>query len=262
MKSIKNYIIIAVLILLPSVSAFAQLERSAGMIKSTLIGLEYQVKAGLSIGGTAPIPLPVEIRKITGYDPLLCMSLEGNVTKWINPEGHWGVRIGLRMENKAMQTDARVKNYGMEIIGTGGERVKGNWTGDVRTKVSNNYLTFPVTAAYKLTKRFNVTLGPYFSYVMKGDFSGFVHNGYLREGNPTGDKVVFEGDKSAAYDFSKSLRKFQWGAQVGGEWKALKHLNVYGDLTWGLNDVFKKDFNTITFAMYPIYLNVGMSYVF
>ena len=34
------------------------------------------------------------------------------------------------------------------------------------------------------------------------------------------------------------------GAQLGGEWKAFKHLNVYADLTWGLNDIFKKDFDT------------------
>ena len=41
-----------------------------------------------------------------------------------------------------------------------------------------------------------------------------------------------------------------------------KHLNVNADLTWGLNDIFQKDFQTITFAMYPIYLNVGFGYAF
>lgn len=62
--------------------------------------------------------------------------------------------------------------------------------------------------------------------------------------------------------FSDNLRKFQWGLQLGGEWRAFKHLNVYADLTWGLNDIFKKDFDTIAFAMYPIYLNVGFGYAF
>ena len=42
----------------------------------------------------------------------------------------------------------------------------------------------------------------------------------------------------------------------------LSYLNVYADLTWGLNDIFQKDFDTITFAMYPIYLNVGFGYAF
>ena len=52
------------------------------------------------------------------------------------------------------------------------------------------------------------------------------------------------------------------GIAIGGEWRAFKHLNVYADLTWGLNDIFKKDFDTIAFAMYPIYLNVGFGYAF
>jgi hypothetical protein len=29
-----------------------------------------------------------------------------------------------------------------------------------------------------------------------------------------------------------------------------------------VNDIFKKDFDTITFSMYPIYLNVGFAYLF
>ena len=31
---------------------------------------------------------------------------------------------------------------------------------------------------------------------------------------------------------------------------------------WGLNNIFKKDFETISFNMYPIYLNIGFGYVF
>jgi len=49
---------------------------------------------------------------------------------------------------------------------------------------------------------------------------------------------------------------------VGGSWKAYKHLTVHADLTWGLNDIFQKDFKTISFAMYPIYLNLGFGYEF
>ena len=55
-----------------------------------------------------------------------------------------------------MRTKATVKNYGMEIIGSDGNRLKGNWTGGVRTKVQNSYLTMPVLAAYKLNPRFTL----------------------------------------------------------------------------------------------------------
>ena len=145
-----------------------------------------------------------------------------------------------------METKATVKNYSMEIIGSGGEKLKGNWTGGVQTKVENTY----------------ISAGPFVSFATNRNFSGYVYDGYLREINPTGTKVEFSGDNRASYDFSDNLRKFQWGAQIGTEWKAFKHLIVYADLTWGLNDIFQKDFDTITFGMYPIYLNVGFGYAF
>lgn len=248
--------------LLMSASIYAQEDRNAGIIKSALIGLEYEVKAGFSIGGTSPIPLPVEIRSIDSYNPGMQIAIEGNVTKWLDPARQWGVSVAVRLENKGMKTDAIVKNYSMEIIGDGGEKLKGYWTGNVKTKVKNSYLTIPVLVAYQLSPRWRLNAGPFVSYVLEGDFSGNVYDGYLRENDPTGNKVEFNEGASAPYDFSKDLRKFQWGLQLGGEWKAFKHLNVYADLTWGLNDIFKKDFNTVSFAMYPIYLNMGFGYAF
>ena len=76
-----RFISILSLLLLVSVTLSAQKDRNQGIIKSSLIGLEYEVKAGLSIGGTAPIPLPKEIRSIDSYNPTLQVAIEGNVTK-------------------------------------------------------------------------------------------------------------------------------------------------------------------------------------
>lgn len=253
--------LLSVLLVVPDMLR-AQNDQNKGIINSYLVGLEYEVKAGIGIGGTSPIPLPEEIRSIDSYNPTLKIAIEGNVTKWIDPARTWGIMLGIRLESKGMKTDARVKNYSMEIIGDGGEQVKGYWTGKVKTKVNNSYLTVPLLAAWCVSPRWKLNLGPYVSYRMEGDFSGNVYDGYLREIDPTGNKVIFEGDKSAPYDFSKELRRFQWGLQFGGEWKAFKHLNVYADLTWGINDIFNKDFDTVTFAMYPIYLNVGFGYAF
>ena len=214
---------------------YSQVDRNETLIRSALHGLEYEIKAGFSIGGTAPLPLPVEIRSIDGYNPTLAISIGGEVT---------------------------VKNYNMEILGQGGERISGVWTGGVKTKVHTAGLTIPLMATYKLSNRWNIKAGPYFSYLLSREFSGHVYEGYLREDDPTGPKVEFTDGKIATYDFSDDLRHFQWGLQVGAGWRAFKHLNVYADLTWGLNDIFKSDFNTITFAMYPIYLNIGFGYAF
>ena len=150
----KRYIVlIGILCLSGVITLKAQQERNQGIIWSSLRGLEYTVKAGINIGGTAPVPLPREIRVIDSYRPTLCVSIEGDIKKWFGESKEWGMMIGLRLENKGMETKATVKNYSMEIIGSGGEKLKGNWTGGVQTKVENSYFSIPVVALYQLNNR-------------------------------------------------------------------------------------------------------------
>ena len=72
-----------------------------------------------------------------------------------------------------------------------GNRLKGNWTGGVKTKVRNAYITVPVLGAYKINSRLRAKAGIYVSYLMDEEFSGHVYEGYLREGDSTGEKVNF-----------------------------------------------------------------------
>ena len=105
MKKYKLINIIAVLLFVSTFSAQAQEERNQGIIWSYLHGWEYGIKAGFSIGGTAPLPLPEEIRKIDSYSPGgLAISIEGNATKWFDTK--WGMTVGVRLENKNMTTEA------------------------------------------------------------------------------------------------------------------------------------------------------------
>lgn len=255
-----KYILLIIIGLFTFMPSFAQSETTKGIQWAAARGLEYSVKAGFNIGGTAPVPLPEEIRAIKSYSPQLAFSLEGNVTKWF--DSRWGAEAGIRLETKAMSTDARVKNYNIELSMAGEPPLLGRWTGRVKTKVNNTYLTVPLLANYKLSPRWKLNGGVFLSYLLDGDFSGHVFEGYLRDGDPTGNKIEFTGDDQATYDFSDDLRKFQWGVQLGADWKAFKHLLVNANLTWGFNDIFNSDFKTITFGMYPIYLNVGFGYAF
>lgn len=245
-----------------SLPVHSQTDRNETLIRSALRGLEYEIKAGFSIGGSAPIPLPAEIRSVDSYNPTLAISIGGEVTKWLAIQNKLGIIVGLRLENKAMVTKATVKNYNMEILGQGGEKISGVWTGGVKTKVSTSGLTIPLMVTYKTGSRWNIKGGPYFSFLISREFSGQVYEGYLREDKPIGPKVEFTDGKIATYDFSEDMRHFQWGLQFGAGWRAFKHLNIYADLTWGLNNIFKNDFHTISFTMHPIYLNVGFSYAF
>lgn len=223
---------------------------------------EYEMRTGIQIGGMSPLPLPREIRQIESYTPMFLPSIEGRMTKWMDQKQQWGILTGLRLESKGMRTHAQVKNYSMEITGNDGSHLQGYWTGKVYTNVRNTYLTFPVSAIYKLNTFLQIYGGIHFSYVLSGKFYGNVYEGYLRKDNPTGDKVNFNNGATATYNFSENLRRFQWGVQAGIDWQVFNKLKAYGELSWGLNDIFHADFQTISFSMYPIFLNIGIGYVF
>ena len=100
-------IIIAIAALSSIMTASAQTDRTPALVSSDHNGWEYEVKAGVNIGGATPLPLPAEIRKISSYSPKMNASLEGTVTKWIEKDGPWGVSTGLKFEVKGMKTGQR-----------------------------------------------------------------------------------------------------------------------------------------------------------
>lgn len=255
---------LSALALLPARATTSSASRGAGaddrqtLLKAALKGVHVELRAGVLIGGTSPLPLPREIRGIESYNPTFCTSFEGAVEKDFE-RSPWGVKFGVRLETKGMRTRARVKNYHMEMTADDGGYMVGAWTGHVSTKVRNANLTFPILATYDIGTRWTLSAGPYVSWMFDGEFSGSAYDGYLRHVDPTGEKVEVT---RASYDFSDDLRHFQWGAQVGAQWRAYKHLAVYADLEWGFNNIFPSDFTSVTFALYPIYANVGFTYIF
>lgn len=82
------YFIAFLLAVVGSTSVKAQEDRTKSITQSYLRGWEYSLKAGFSIGGTAPLPLPEEIRKIDSYVPSMTISIEGNATKWLDEKNY------------------------------------------------------------------------------------------------------------------------------------------------------------------------------
>ena len=172
---IKIYTLLLLALFAVQTNVSAQEERNAYLEKSSLRGMEYQIKGGFSIGGVSPIPLPAEIRSIDSYNPTFLVALEGNATKWFSYK--WGMTVGIRLEDKGMKTDAKVKNYNMVMTTADQGYLEGAWTGNVKTKVRNSYLTFPVLASYKISPRWVLRGGlPIFVVKRKAsEFSGFDH---------------------------------------------------------------------------------------
>ena len=234
-------------------------DRDKNLINAALLGWHIRLSAGYNIGGTAPLPLPREIRGIESYNPGLNLAIEGTVEKMFG-KGDWGLRWGIRLESKGMTTKADTKNYHMEAWNTDGSgQVVGAFTGKVKTSVKNTYVTLPVLAVYRINERWNVSAGAYASYLLDGEFTGEAYDGYIRDQNPTGEKAEVT---RAMYDFSNDLLKFNWGLQAGGEFRAYKHLAVFANLQWSINGIFNSDFDSVTFPLYPIYGTLGFTYLF
>lgn len=224
--------------------------------KAEKAGWEVRLSAAYNLGGTAPLPLPCEIRAIEGFNPGLNLALAGNVQK--NFTRHWALRWGVKLETKGMTTDADTKLYHMELK-SDDSCIEGAFTGKVKTKVKNTYVTLPVVGVYNINARWSVNAGAYAACLIDGEFSGSAYDGYIREGGPTGTKTDVT---NAGYDFSEELTNFNWGLQAGFEYRAYRHLAVFADLLWSMNGIFPSSFGGVTFALYPIYASLGFTYIF
>ncbi|MBQ1588583.1 MAG: PorT family protein [Prevotella sp.] len=239
----------------------AMQHHSQAVAEGLMSNAEFKVRIGYSIGGTAPIGIPATIRSIDSYKltPSFMIGVEGMKTVYSN----WGVMIGFHMENKGMDAEATTKAYRMEVK-KGESVMNGLYTGHVKQKVTEWMFTVPIQATYKLSNRVLLKAGPYLSLLVNKDFSGYVYDGYLRQGDPTGPKVSMgtEENERATYDFSDDMRNLQMGIGAGVDWQVHKNIGVSADLNWGLNGIFKKDFKTVEQTLYPIYGTISAFYKF
>lgn len=215
------------------------------------------VRAGYVIGGTTPLPLPAEIRSINEFSP------KGGFTVGFDAyhmfSRRWGLQLGWHFFYEGFHTCADVKNYRMGIT-QGEDYLEGNFTG---TDVTDTWMlgsTIPLTVTYRLSPRWNFSAGPFVSLLYNQDFEGEVYDGYLREGNPTGQKVEISRENSATYDFEDNMLSAYWGVQLLLDWKAMQHLNVFGGVDWACSSIFPNTFKTVEFKMFPIYAKLGVAY--
>lgn len=253
--------LLSVAFVAPAVAQNAVGERDSNLRMMTSKGWEWQLNAGVNIGGATPLGMPREVRKVTKYNPGFNTMLQGKVIKWWDADRHWGTSLAIGVEDKAMKINADVKNYHTEII-RDNERVAGYWTGFVHVDYSSTFLTMPLNMEYRFNDRWRVRGGFFASYRLDGNFSGYVSDGYLRNNTPVGEKIEYKDGNRAAYEFDGDLRRWMWGAQIGGSWRAYRHFSVNADLSYSFNNIFRKDFTTVRNTLHPLYLNIGFGYTF
>lgn len=228
----------------------------AGMLADSL---QLRVRAGYSIGGTSPVPLPETIRSIDAYR--LTPSFMAGFDAQLPLSAKWGIIAGLHFENKAMDADATTKMYHMEVV-KGSTKLEGLFTGHIRQQVTEWMFTLPVQATLQVGRNVILRGGPYMSLLLDKKFNGIASDGYLREGDPTGTKILMGSKEGewATYDFDDDMRNFQMGIGVGADWQVYKGFGVSADLNWGLTGIFKSGFKTVEQTLFPIYGTIGVFY--
>ena len=221
----------------------------------------FLVRAGYVLGGTTPLPVPSEIRAINEFNPIGGASVGVEAYKMFTKR--WGVKTGLHFFHEGFHTAAEVKGYQM-TIDMDGESLSGYFTGTDVTNTSMIGLTVPLLANFRISPRWNVSLGPYFSTYFKTQFDGEVYEnsagqGYLRVGDPTGQKVEMTKG-SATYDFGDNMRKWGVGMELQLDWQALRRMNVFAQVDWSTTSAVDPAFTAVAFPMYPVYATLGLAY--
>lgn len=246
-------ILLKTVILLTIIIVSAPLKAEKNYEKTT-----YRVKIGENIGGTLPMPFPAEIRKITSFKPIFSPYVAVEATRWFSDK--WGMTAGLALDIKGMSAGADVLYFRTELqVGDNpDDKFKGVYSGFCEMNPKNVYVSLPIMAAYRFNEAWDISFGAYFSYLGNGSFKGEAKDGYIRNGNSTGERVEIT---SASFEFADYLRKFDMGIMVAGNWTFWKHFGAYAHLTYGFIPIFPNDFEGVGgYRMTNLFASLGLSY--
>ncbi|WP_293918696.1 MULTISPECIES: porin family protein [unclassified Sphingobacterium] len=215
----------------------------------------FTAAVGTKIGGSAPLSLPAEIRKIRSYAPAYPFFV--GVKALYNIDNKWGVSLGVTFEGKGMNTEATVKGYKTSFNANEDktQNIKGYFTGDIATDVQNLYLSVPIQATFRLSRKWEFQAGPYFAFAVNKKFTGTATNGYMRKDDPTGEKIIIE---KADYDFNKSVRTLDVGMSLGSHYNISRRYFALAQFDYGFNNIMKTGFESISFGLHNIFLNAGV----
>lgn len=225
--------------------------------------LDWYLNIGLNIGGSMPVPLPAEVRKIDSYNPKINPHV--GISTIYNLNKKWGIGTELSVGIKGMRVKDEVKSMRTKVLVSEKDSpdqrmVEGYFTGKNTTNVNLQYLSLTLSSIYSINDKWEVKLGLYATSFLKTKFNGNVSDGYLRDKEPNGPKIVIESDNPATFDFSDNMRDFDAGVVIGGKYKINERIGAIVNLNWGLTDIFYRDQNPINFKMQNIYATFGVAY--
>ena len=224
---------------------------------------QHKIVVGYNLGGSVPIPFPEEIRSITSFSPKFTPQLGYNISYPLS--NSWNIESGILLDFKGMTVEDKVK-YMYTNVTMDGSNLQGYFTGRNETKTRATYITMPLRASYNLTDTWRIRAGVFASYRLNSDFSGTVWDGYIRvttEEDIINSEIIDIPDKDVAvFDFSKDMKRFDFGVSFGFEHDFKSRFGIFGDFSYSITKLFPKDFTAIDVKMHNTYLSLGASYKF
>lgn len=249
MNAIRSTLFVLATLMLPMV----------GVARSTdTAPVHLSLRLGVNLGGTMPLPMPRAIRGIEDYNPQLHFAIEGRAAYRFK-NSSWGLTTGLRLEQKGMNTDARVRNYFVNVVADDGATLRGAFYGDVYTRVRLSLLTIPVLATWQPHPRWTLSAGPTLSINLGGDFSGYAYNGYIRKDSPIGERTAVT---KGAYEYGDDLCTLHWGMLLGVDYQFSRRWSATAEYTMGVHGIFPSTYTNVSYTLYPVFATIGVSYKF
>lgn len=128
------------------------------------------------------------------------------------------------------------------------------YRGTVDGKFDNQYIDVPLYASYELSRRFRLTFGGYFSYLIEGKNTGSAD---VEVGDPNYPFTTVEDEP---FDQSSELSKFDYGLLLGTTYMTKHRLNFGVSVTTGLKSIYQQNYKYIDGIVRNVYLQTFVQF--
>ncbi len=220
------------------------------------------VRVGLNVGASAPFGIADNISPLSyspNFSPVIAFDREFVLWRGLT------LSSGIRLEYKGMRTRAKVQYFKTSVRQEDDKgnitQFDGHFTGENITNINMAMATLPLDIGWRFSPRYRLRLGGYISYLLYGSFTGAAQNGYTwtipEEGATLRQRISIT---SASFDFSKELRKWDWGVEIASTHRVTDRFFVEAGLAVGVRSIFVEGFKGVSMDMHNMYGCLSLGY--
>lgn len=212
-------------------------------------GLEFGIKGGFTLG--TPYGIAEEGAKgKLGAGPTFGVFIRGQLNF------RWKVQAEFLYSKKGSTFKTPVEGDTLYKDEQNGQpyTVHTIYKGWVEGEFDNVYLDIPVVFLYRLNTKWNLLVGPQFSYLLKGKNKGTAD---IEVGDPENPFTTVEDEP---FDQSEQLKKWDYGILLGGMYHLNNKMHIGLSVTTGLFSIYDKNYKYLDRTVRNIYLQASLGF--